>query len=166
MQEDSNLSTMKTILKFCLIPLLLHALTSQAALTVTNMATGCFAQHSMFVKSDGSLWTVGYNGEGGLGNGSNGNSTNRPQQIVAGGVTAAAAGHYHSLFVKTDGSLWAMGGNGMGQLGDNGDFYHSTNRPELIVSNGVSSVAAGGYHSLLLKADGSLWAMERGHPLA
>ena len=46
------------------------------------------------------------------------NSINLPQQIVASGVTAIAAGSYHSLFLKSDGSLWAMGYNGDGELGD------------------------------------------------
>ena len=39
------------------------------------------------------------------------NDTNRPEQIVASGVTAIAAGGGHSLFLKSDGSLWAMGYN-------------------------------------------------------
>lgn len=149
---------MKFILKCGLVLLFLHALTSQATLTVTNIATGCMALDSIFVTSDGSLWTVGYNAWGELGNGAY-YRTNRPQQIVTNDVTAVAAGQYHTLFVKTDGSLWAMGWNGMGQLGDNGDFHHSTNRPELIVSHGVTTVAVGGDHSLFLKSDGSLWAM-------
>ena len=50
------------------------------------------------------------------------NTTNQPEQIVASGVTAIAAGAYHSLFLKSDGSLWAMGCNIDGQLGD-GTYY-------------------------------------------
>ncbi len=46
------------------------------------------------------------------------NNTNRPEQIVASGVTAIAAGDDHSLFLKSDGSLWAMGYNDFGELGD------------------------------------------------
>ncbi len=108
---------MKTILKFSLIPLLLHTLTSQAALTVTNIARGCDAKHSLFLQSDGSLWAMGFNGYGQLGDGTL-NNTNRPEQIVAGGTTAIAAGVDYSFFLKSDGSLWAMGFNGDGELGD------------------------------------------------
>jgi alpha-tubulin suppressor-like RCC1 family protein len=151
---------MKTILKFSLIPLLLHALTSHA-LTVTNIAQGNDAEHSLFLKSDGSLWAMGENQNGALGDGA-WNDTNRPQQIVAGGVTAIAAGTWHSLFIKSDGSLWAMGYNVDGELGDGtyaGFAPLGTNRPEQIVASGVTAVAAGHDHSLFLKSDGSLWAM-------
>jgi alpha-tubulin suppressor-like RCC1 family protein len=95
---------MKTLLKFSLIPLLLHALTSHAALTVTNIASGNYAYHSLFLKSDGSLWVMGYNDFGQLGDGTL-NKTNRPEQIMPSGVTAIAAGAGHTLFLKSDGSL-------------------------------------------------------------
>ena len=77
----------------------LPALTSQAALTVTNIAPGCVAEHSLFLKSDGSLWGMGYNYYGQLGDGTYSTSapygTNRPEQIVSSGVTAIAAGNSH-----------------------------------------------------------------------
>ena len=50
---------------------------------------------------------------------------------------------------------WAY--NDDGQLGDG--TYNNTNRPEQIVASNVTAIAAGGYHSLFLKSDGSLWAM-------
>ena len=108
---------MKSILKFSLVPLLLHALTSQATLTVTNIASGNYAYHSLFLKSDGSLWAMGQNNDGQLGDGTL-IKTNRPEQIVPSGVTAIAEGSGHSLFVKSDGSLWGMGYNIYGELGD------------------------------------------------
>ena len=152
---------MKSILKFSLIPLLLLALTCHAALTVTNIARGCAAQHSLFLKSDGSLWAMGENQNGALGDGA-WNDTNRPQQIVADGVRAIAAGTYHSLFIKSDGSLWAMGYNAHGELGD-GTYATfaptGTNRPEQIVASNVTVIAAGYHHSLFIKSDGSLWGM-------
>jgi alpha-tubulin suppressor-like RCC1 family protein len=113
--------------------------------------------HSLFIKSDGSLWAMGDNEDGELGDGTGNYETNQPEMIVPSGVTAVAAGFYHSLFLKSDGSLWSMGLNNNGQLGDG--TFDPTNRPQLIVSNNVTAIAAGWYHSLFIKSDGSLWAM-------
>ena len=124
------------------------------ASNVTAIAAGW--QHSLFVKNDGSLWVMGYNHDGELGDGTF-NNTNIPEQIVASNVVAVSGGDYHSLFLKSDGSLWAMGGNYYGELGDK--TYNNTNRPEQIVSSNVTAIAAGDEHSLFLKSDGSLWGM-------
>ena len=123
--------------------------------TVTAIAAGNL--YSLFVKGDGSLWGMGDNGSGQLGNGTSGNTTNRPV-FVTNGVTAVAVGYQHSLFLKSDGSLWGMGYNHYGQLGD-GTFNNSTNVPEMIVPSNVTAIAGGQYHTLFLKSDGSLWAM-------
>jgi alpha-tubulin suppressor-like RCC1 family protein len=137
-----------------LLAALLPALTSLAQTTVTKVAAG--GAHSLFLKSDGSLWTMGLNGSGQLGDGS---FLNRsvPEQIVNGGVTAISAGGDHSLFLKSDGSLWAMGLNSSGQLGDG--TTNNINQPEMIITSNVTAIAAGYNHSLFLKSDGSLWAM-------
>jgi alpha-tubulin suppressor-like RCC1 family protein len=138
--------------------LLFQALTGGGQ-TVTKLAAGEY--HSLFLKSDGSLWGMGANAYGELGDGVSGATdpfgTNRPEQIVAGNVTAIAAGGAHSLFLKTNGSLWAMGYNAYGQLGDG--TYMNANRPKQIVASNVVAIAAGAFHSLFLKSDGSLWAM-------
>ena len=126
---------------------------------MTNIAPGSCADHCLFLKSDGSLWGMGLNSYGQLGDGTPSDGSNRPEQIVPSGVMAAAVGGYFSLFLKSDGSLWAMGDNSCGQLGDGlGNHYYSS-QPEQIVASGVTAIAAGGYHSLFLKSNGSLWAM-------
>jgi alpha-tubulin suppressor-like RCC1 family protein len=110
-----------------LCALMLQALTSGAQ-PVTTIAAGY--DHSLFLKSDGSLWATGNNAQGELGNGSVSN-TNRPAEIVSGGITTIAAGSGDSLFLKSNGSLWAMGDNSWGQLGDGTYAYtghHSSRR--------------------------------------
>jgi alpha-tubulin suppressor-like RCC1 family protein len=126
------------------------------ATNVTAIAAGW--NHSLFLKNDGSLWAMGNNAFGQLGDGTlNSTGTNSPEQIVPNGVTAIAAGRGHSLFLKSDGSLWAMGDNDAGQLGDGTWDGHIT--PEKIVATNVMAIAAGEFHSLFLKSDGSLWGM-------
>lgn len=147
---------MKTPFKLGLACLFLCVLPAHAAITVTNLAQGCSPGHSLFLQSDGSLWAMGYNNEGQLGDGTTFNAK-RPEQIMASNVTVIAVGAFHSLILKSDGSLWAMGYNAQGELGDG--TTNNANKPEKIVTNGVTAIAGGVYHSLFLKSDGSLWAM-------
>jgi len=93
------------------------------------------AGHSLFIKNDGSLWAMGWNQFDQLGDGTT-NNVNLPEQIVAGNVTAIAAGAAHNLFLKSDGSLWAIGLNNFGQLGDGiytVVYPYGTNRPVQIL---------------------------------
>ena len=50
-----------------------------------------------------------------------------------------------------------MGNNDYVQLGDGTTTQR--NSPVQVVASGVTQIATGYYHSLFLKADGSLWAM-------
>jgi len=119
---------------------------------------------SLFAKSDGSLWAMGDDYYGQLGDGTNAAAANGyvqrsnvPKQVMQSGVIAVAAGDSHSLVLESDGSLWTMGYNNFGQLGDG--TLNATNRPELIVATGVVAIAARHNHSLFVKSDGSLWGM-------
>ncbi len=112
----------------------------------------------MFLRNDGSLWAMGLNNDGRLGDGTF-NIANRPEQIVASNVTVIAAGGGSSLFIKSDGSLWGMGDSSRGELGNGG--YYQTNQPMMIVVSNVTAVSSGyGYgHTLFIKSDGTLWGM-------
>ena len=124
----------------------------QVATGVASVAAG--ADHTMYVKTDGTLWATGSNAQGQLGNG--GNSTSTTPVQVATSVASVAAGRVHTMYVKTDGTLWAMGDNRYGQLGDG----TTTNRSSAVrVATGVASLAAGGDHTMYVKTDGTMWAM-------
>jgi alpha-tubulin suppressor-like RCC1 family protein len=119
---------------------------------VTNIAANGLS--SLFLKSDGSLWGMGRNTEGQLGDGTT-TSRNTPVEIVDGDVTGIACGESHALLVKTDGSAWAMGSDSQGRLG-NGEDEDSL-VPVRVVESGVIKVSAGFYNSYFLKSDGTLW---------
>lgn len=152
--KNQNLALIQALRKCLTFALLAVHATAFGQSYVTQIAAG--QNHSLYLKSDGSLWAMGYNLYCQLGDGTF-NNTNKPEQIVASGVTAIAAGYDHSLFLKSDGSLWAMGYNNYGQCGVTASI--NTNKPVQIVASGVTAVAAGGYFSLFLKSDGSLWAL-------
>ncbi|MFH1227730.1 MAG: RCC1 repeat-containing protein [Planctomycetota bacterium] len=114
--------------------------------------------HTVAIKSDGSLWAWGYNGEGQLGDGTTTNVTTGPKLISDTGWSVIVGGIYHTTIgIKSDGSLWAWGFNGYGQLGDG--TYIDKNTPTHIGTDTGWSAIAGGYdHTIGIKTDGSLWA--------
>ena len=120
---------------------------------IKQVAAGGY-QHTMILKTDGTLWACGYNYRGQLGDGTTTDRTT-PKQVMS-GVTSVSAGDSHTMILKTDGTLWACGGNSYGQLGDGTNTDRTT--PKQVMS-GVTSVSAGDYqHTMILKTDGTLWA--------
>ena len=111
-------------------------------------------KNTLYVKTDGTLWAMGNNSLGQLGDGT---TTDRRMPIqVASGVASVSAGWHYTLYVKMSGTLWAVGYNGLGQLGDGTTTNRST---PVQIDSGVASVSAGGDHTLYVKTDGTLWAM-------
>jgi uncharacterized repeat protein (TIGR01451 family) len=114
--------------------------------------------HTAAVKSDGTVWTWGYNGNGQLGGGTVGADVTAPVQLAGlSDMATATAGGYHTIAAKQDGTVWAWGYNGNGRLGD-GTTVQKTAPVQIAGLTNVVEVVAGDAHTLALKSDGTVWA--------
>ena len=139
------------------------------AVALPAIAAG--VDHSLALKSDGTVLAWGGNVRGALGNASTSPSF-VPVQVVGptgtgllSDVAAIAGGHYHSLAVKIDGTVWAWGYNSSGGLGNGAMTDSPVPVPVQVVGPGgvgvlvgVSAVAAGSGASVALKTDSTVWA--------
>jgi alpha-tubulin suppressor-like RCC1 family protein len=141
-----------------------------AAVLTGVVAIAAGGWHTVALKSNGTVYAWGLNDFGRLGNGTTTNSSIPVQVLdpqpddppeepsVLTDVVSIGAGEHHTVALKSNGTVYAWGDNRSGQLGDGTTEekhypVHSTNLG--LAWNGI---AAGAYHSLALKSDGTLWA--------
>lgn len=115
--------------------------------------------HTVVLNGDGTVWAWGNNANGQLGNGTEGSYSSVPVQAQGlTGAAAVSAGVNHTVALKGD-TVWTWGDNYYGQLGD-GTMYINRRSTPLQVQGltGVTAVAAGYEHTVVLKGDGTVWA--------
>lgn len=122
------------------------------------------SDHTLALKTDGTLWAWGDNGSGELGDGTTVDKTMPVQIGTANDWQKISAGHNFSLAIKTDGTLWAWGFNSWGQLG-NGANTRQISPVKIGTATDWQSISASGGttggHSIALKTNGTLWAWGR-----
>ena len=116
--------------------------------------------HTLFLKTDGTVWGCGSNNTSSLGRVEDINLPNPIAIMVDSlaqltGIKDVASGTGHNLALAANGSVWAWGRNIDGQLGDGTDSQRVYARQ---VMTGAVKIATGDAESYCLKADGSLWA--------
>tara|TARA_B100000287_G_scaffold427146_1_gene476279 strand:- start:67 stop:1281 length:1215 start_codon:yes stop_codon:yes gene_type:complete len=129
----------------------------------TTWANGCQALggeiSSHGIKTDGTLWSWGWNSGGFLGVN---DKTHRSSPVQVPGTTWAriVAGTDQVVATKTDGTLWSWGYNGYGQLCDGGTTHRSSpiQIPGTNWGTGRKAISSTGRSVLAVKTDGTLWA--------
>jgi alpha-tubulin suppressor-like RCC1 family protein len=131
---------------------------------IANAGVSSCGAQTVFVHPDGSVWGVGMNANGSLGDGSLSARTGVVRMQVASGQLAgavkAACGTHHTAVLKADGTVWTVGLNSSGQIG-NGNTVRQTKAVQVATASGpltgVLNVVSGGAHSLALSGTSEVW---------
>ncbi|PYI56209.1 invasin domain 3-containing protein [Paenibacillus flagellatus] len=127
--------------------------------------------HSLALAEDGTVWAWGDNQTGAAGIGStspdfipNPVQVRRADGQMLADIDYVSAGMLFSVAVTTDGHVLSWGYNGNRQLGIGDNTNTPRPSPQPVKTGaaepltGVERVAAGSYHTLALKSDGSVWS--------
>lgn len=110
------------------------------------------------VRSDGTLWAWGINGDGQLGTGDKVAVLTLTQIGVATNWESCSVGDRDAFAINEDGDLWACGVNTDGHLGtgDSVDLLTFTQ----VATDVVSVASMVDYETFIVKTDGTLWTAD------
>jgi len=117
----------------------------------------CGGQNSFAIKTDGTLWAWGNNGQGQLGLG---NRTNYSSPKQVGSLTnwlSIASGYYLTVGLQTNGTIWSWGQNNYGQLGLGNTTSYSSPKQVGSLTTWLNATATYGSVTAI-KTDGTLWS--------
>lgn len=122
--------------------------------------------HTLALKSDGTIWAWGEGSNGELGQGSPTLDLSTPAQIGTDNTWSKIAIGQRSTntAIKTDGTLWTWGQHSLsGALGQGSPIVDQFNSPDEIFGGGTtwSSVAMGNDFGMATKSDGTIWTWGR-----
>ena len=113
--------------------------------------------HQVALKSDGTVWTTGYNGYGQLGTGTTQSETEFKQVTGIPEKVIAITANVHTSYALTEsGKVYGWGYNYYGQLGINNNADQTTPVKMQKVSN-IIQISAGDSYITMLDANGSVW---------
>lgn len=131
----------------------------QVGSVTTWTAISAGKAHAAGLLKDGTVWAWGRNVDGQLGDGTLIDKSVPTQIGILKTWLDISAGESHTIARQTDKTVWVWGSNAKGQLGNGTTSATATSAP--IALPGTASwvsIAAGGQHSLAVRADGALFA--------
>ena len=136
-----------------IVPARVAGLTGITQIAVSQNGGDLFA-----VGPGGSVWALGRNTGGQLGNGSTADDFSAAPVPGLTGITQVSAGARDTVAVRSDGTVWAWGLTGNGELDGSAsktDYPAPVQVPGL---SGITQVATDGFHALALRSDGTVWS--------
>jgi alpha-tubulin suppressor-like RCC1 family protein len=132
--------------------------TPVAVLNATNViAIAAGGNHSLALKSDGTVLSWGLDSLGQLGNDSA--IANQSVPVLVNGATsivAIAAGDNQSLALKSDGTILSWGSDTSGELGNDSELISQSTPVAVSGASNIIAISAGGAYCLALKSDGTM----------
>jgi len=131
--------------------------------TLATWAKVAAAEYRTFaIKTNGTLWSWGWNAGNSSGALGLGDAVSRSSPVQVGTLgtwSTLGAGQYSAFSFKTDGTLWVWGKNSKGELGLADIISRSSPVQVGTLATWSSAASDAQKASLLLKTDGTLWAM-------
>lgn len=140
---------------YLFLPLLCFATIANAQLKWIKTEASTFS--SIALRSDGTIWTWGFNANGQLGIGNIITQVLPTQVGTDTNWVDISVGAFHGIALKSDGTIWTWGLNISGQLGIGSTSIQLTLPVQAGTDTDWESISAGRAHSLAIKKDSSLW---------
>ena len=124
----------------------------QFGLVLTSVAEfSCGDNHTLAVKTDGTLWGVGTGGDGQFGDGTSNRYTNFSQIGTDTDWSKVACGEDYSLAIKTTGALYSAGKNQDGRTGQGTTSGDTTSWTQIGTDTDWTQISAGQRTSAAIK---------------
>ncbi len=130
---------------------------------ITQISAG--GAYSILLDKNSKVYSFGDGGGGRLGHGNTNDQTSPKQIVVAeeNNITQISAGGYHIILLNKNGKVYSFGVGSAGRLG-HGDTNNQTSPKQIEVAgeNNITQISTGGYHSMLLDKNGSVYSFGDG----
>ncbi len=135
-----------------------HGIPAQASNINNVAAIAAQEYHTVALKSDGTVWGWGYNKYGPLGDRTVLNYLTPVQMNSLNDVIALSTGNRFTVALRVDGTVWAWGESTLLGYGNYSGFPLYDVIPKQVIDlSGVTAIAAGASHTIVLKDEGTVW---------